>query len=111
MDCLLKQECKDGCVNVTKDGGKGSSRACWNKNDAQEEGCNKYGDEEICICYTELCNYGPIKLSTINYWSTSNHGESKNNGVRNVSMSFFLLASCTIIILSGRFGAIFSFQA
>ena len=95
----MKQECKDGCVNVTKDGGKGTSRACWNKNDSQKEGCNKYGDEEICICYTELCNYGPSK---------SNHGESKNYGVPNVPISFFLLTSCTIINLFRRFRLIIS---
>ena len=54
--CILELDCKDGCVNVTKDGGKGTSRNCWNKNDLQKEGCNKYGNEEICICYAELAN-------------------------------------------------------
>ena len=57
--CILELDCKDGCVNVTKDGGKGTSRNCWNKNDIQKDGCNKYGNEEICICYAELCNLGP----------------------------------------------------
>ena len=57
-DNKSKIDCKDGCVNVTKEGKSASSRNCWNKIDGQEEGCNKNGDEEICYCLTELCNFG-----------------------------------------------------
>ena len=48
----------DGCVNVTKVGATGTSRNCWAKNDVQTEGCKMYDDEEICVCFTELCNFG-----------------------------------------------------
>ena len=50
--------CKDGCVNVTKEGKPATSRNCWNKVDGEEERCTKNGDEEICYCFTELCNFG-----------------------------------------------------
>ena len=55
MDCN-----GDGCVNVTKAGATGTSRSCWTKNDIQKEGCKMYDDEEICVCFTELCNFGKV---------------------------------------------------
>ena len=54
--------CNDGCVNVTKNGA--TLRNCWSKNDIQNEGCKIYDDEEICVCFTELCNFGQIQDPT-----------------------------------------------
>ena len=39
-------------------------RNCWSENDIQNEGCKIYDDEEICVCFTELCNFGQIQDPT-----------------------------------------------
>ena len=56
----FEMQCNEGCVNVTRNGV--TVRNCWSKNDFQNEGCKMYDDEEICICFTELCNFGEPEI-------------------------------------------------